>query len=33
MIQVYLGSAVSSTPNETELPVPEIYPALLPLSH
>ena len=24
MIQVYLGSAVSSTPNETELLVPEV---------
>jgi hypothetical protein len=30
MIQVYLGSAVSDIPNKTELPEPEVYPALLP---
>jgi hypothetical protein len=33
MIQVYLGSAVSDISNATELPVLEVYPALLPLSH
>src|ERR671938_1150479 len=33
MIRVYIGSAVSDIPNASELPVLEVYPALLPLSH